>query len=447
MRCVKIILFLVVLSLTNLSFSNAASIVLESTFDNKDEGWGIRGDGTHFTYHASGGNPGGFISAEDQGAGGSWFFVAPDTWAGDWTSYIGGILSFDLKLIFGDTNKYWSTVDVVIETEDIGNYAQWSSGIDPGLGTWTHYEVRISESNFEIVGNKTWNEILSNVTNLLIRGEHIFGLDTEGIDNIRVVDSLGMAEIIGTWDDGIWYWDFVASAWTQMTAAVTTGDIASGDFTGDGKADVASSWENYGLWYQDGATLAWKKVLGSAPDRVAAGDVTGDGHFEIIGTWRRGIRYRNVAASKWTKMTPYATDGDIAAGDFTGDGKADVASSWEDDGLWYQDGATLAWTKIDSLPPFRVTAGDVTGDGRFEIIGTWDNGIWYWDLAASAWTQMTSYATDGDIAAGDFTGDGKADVASIWSDGLWYQDGATLAWKKISDSAPARVTAGDVTGK
>ena len=445
MRCLKIILFLAVLSLTNLSFSNAASIVLESTFDNGDEGWGIRGDGTNFTYHASGGNPGGFISVEDRGLGETWFFLAPDTWAGDWTSYIGGILSFDLKFISGDTDKYFSGFDVILETKDIGNYAEWISGIDPGLGTWAHYEVRISESNFKIVGNKTWKEILSNVTHLLIRGEHSLGPDTEGIDNIRVIDSLGIAEIIGTWDDGIWYWDFVASAWTQMTADVTTGDIAAGDFSGDGKADVASIWSD-GLRYQDGATLAWKKVPGSAPDSLTAGDVTGDGHFEIIGTWPRYIRYRNVATSKWTKMTSYATDGDIAAGDFTGDGKADVASIWSD-GLWYQDGATLAWTKIDSLPPFRVTAGDVTGDGRDEIIGTWDDGIWYWDLAASVWTRMTPYATDGDIAAGDFTGDGKADVASIWSDGLWYQDGATLAWKKVSDYAPDRVTAGDVTGK
>jgi hypothetical protein len=187
MRCFKIILFLVVLSLTNLSFLNADSTILESTFDTGDEGWWIYGDGTNLTYHASGGNPSGFITADDQGSGGSWFFLAPDTWAGDWTSYIGGILSYDLKLISGDTNKYWSTVDVIIETEDIENYAQWSSGIDPQLGIWTHYEVRISESNFEIFGTRTWNEILSNVTNLLIRGEHILGLDTEGIDNIRVV--------------------------------------------------------------------------------------------------------------------------------------------------------------------------------------------------------------------------------------------------------------------
>jgi len=75
------------------------------------------------------------------------------------------------------------------------------------------------------VGNRTWNEILSNVTSLLIRGEHTIGQDTEGIDNIQVVDSLGIDEIISTFDDGIWYWDFVASAWTQMTDFATDGDL------------------------------------------------------------------------------------------------------------------------------------------------------------------------------------------------------------------------------
>jgi hypothetical protein len=69
----------------------------------------------------------------------------------------------------------------------------------------------------------------------------------------------GRVELIGSWANGIWYWDFVASAWTQMTADVTTGDIAAGDFTGDGRADVASSWDD-GLWYQDGDTLAWIKI-------------------------------------------------------------------------------------------------------------------------------------------------------------------------------------------
>ena len=168
---------------------------LVSTFDTGHEGWMISGDGTNFIWHASGGNPGGFISGEDQMLGTNWSVMSPYTWAGDWTSYLGGIISFDLKLISGDTNRYYSSWDVIIGTEDTWRYAKWSSGIDPELGTWTHYEVRISESNFEIVGNRTWNEILSNVTYLLIRGEHIGGPDTEGIDNIRVVDRLGLLSI------------------------------------------------------------------------------------------------------------------------------------------------------------------------------------------------------------------------------------------------------------
>lgn len=83
------------------------------------------------------------------------------------------------------------------------------------------------------------------------------------------------AEIIGTWNSGIWVWNVAASKWTKMTASTPTGEIAAADFTGDGKADVTSCWSN-GLWYQDGATLGWTKVSNTAPTQVTAGDVTGD---------------------------------------------------------------------------------------------------------------------------------------------------------------------------
>ena len=94
-------------------------------------------------------------------------------------------------------------------------------------------------------------------------------------------------EIIGTWinlekNNGIWYRDVAESRWTKMTSSVTDGDIAAGDFTGDGKADVASIWPG-GLWYQDGDTLDWTKIPvdtppdgpGGVPNRLTAGDVTG----------------------------------------------------------------------------------------------------------------------------------------------------------------------------
>ncbi|MFC1611892.1 putative metal-binding motif-containing protein [Myxococcota bacterium] len=61
-----------------------------------------------------------------------------------------------------------------------------------------------------------------------------------------------------------------------MWSSAPTGDIAAEDFTGDGKADVASIWDS-GLWYQDGATLDWFKVTGIAPRTVTAGHVTGRG--------------------------------------------------------------------------------------------------------------------------------------------------------------------------
>jgi hypothetical protein len=253
------------------------------------------------------------------------------------------------------------------------------------------------------------------------------------------------AEIIGTWSNGIWYLDVAESEWTKMVNSTPERDIAAGDFTGDGKVDVASSWTN-GLWYQDGATLAWTKVTGGAPDRLTAGDVTGDGLSEIIGTWSSGIWYWDVAESEWTQMSPSSPAGDIAAGDFTGDGIADVASAWSN-GLWYQDGATLAWTKVPGNAPQNLTAGDMTEDGQSEIIGTWSSGIWYWNVAESEWTLMSVSTPTGDIAAGDFSGNQKADVAAIFSSGLWYQDGETLDWSKVSNTVPARLTAGDITGK
>ncbi|MGV7224090.1 MAG: hypothetical protein ACQ9MH_21520 [Nitrospinales bacterium] len=134
---------------------------------------------------------------------------------------------------------------------------------------------------------------------------------------ISVTPRTGRDEIIGTWDNGIWYWDMTTSIWTQMTSYVTDRAIASGDFTGDGKADVASIWDE-GLYYQDGDTGAWILIDSLPPNNVAACDVTGDGRAGIIGTWSNG--------------------------------------------LWYWDSATSDWTQIDGSPPFSVTCGDVTGD-------------------------------------------------------------------------------------
>ena len=256
-----------------------------------------------------------------------------------------------------------------------------------------------------------------------------------------------IADIVGNWSTGIFYWDPAASKFTQMFNQSPSGDIAAGDFNGDGKADIAACWGSSGLWWQNGATLGWTKVTDYAPYKVTAGDVTGEGHAEIIGNWDTGIFYWNTVTSKWTQLYNGCPTGDIAAGDFNGDGKADVAACWGSYGLYWLNTATSQWTQVTGTAPYHVTAGDVTGEGHAEIIGNWDTGIFYWNTATSKWTQLYNGCPTGDIAAGDFNGDGKADVAACWNSyGLYWLNTATSQWTKITDYAPASLTAGNVTG-
>jgi len=78
---------------------------------------------------------------------------------------------------------------------------------------------------------------------------------------------------------------------------VPSGEIAAGDFTGDGRADVASCWSS-GLYYQNGDTLGWTKVWKTAPYTLTAGDVTYP-VIEIVGSYLQYRTYSDPAKSKY----------------------------------------------------------------------------------------------------------------------------------------------------
>jgi hypothetical protein len=73
-----------------------------STFDADDEGWTIAGDAQAGSiapnFNADGGNPGGFISADDDVAGGVWYFQAPERFGGDASAAYGGTPEFDMLI-------------------------------------------------------------------------------------------------------------------------------------------------------------------------------------------------------------------------------------------------------------------------------------------------------------------------------------------------------------
>jgi hypothetical protein len=250
------------------------------------------------------------------------------------------------------------------------------------------------------------------------------------------------------------HWATNAGGWVETTAWL------SGDFNGDGKTDIAASWNDGGLlstavYLSDGTKFPgwtqWSQRDGGWIDSAkwVAGDFNGDGKDDIAAIWNNGnsntLTVSLSTGSGFTR-THWATNaGGWAettawlAGDFNGDGKDDIAASWNDQGqlstaVYLSDGTKFpGWTQwsqrdggwIDA-PNAKWVAGDFNGDGKDDIAAIWNNGgsntltvsqstgssftRGHWATNAGGWLDTTAWR------AGDFNGDGKTDIAAAWDD-------------------------------
>jgi hypothetical protein len=157
-----------------------------SAFNASAEGW-IAVDPTGVytaSWQSTGGNPGGFLlGSETTALGGTGYFVAPSNWLGNLSAYAGGTLSYDLQVIRG--TSYFSDVDVIISNG--ANSASWTSLINPVGDGWVTFQVQLNQANFT---GGTLASILSNVTEIQIRGEFIDGAEEEGLDNVKLLTSV-----------------------------------------------------------------------------------------------------------------------------------------------------------------------------------------------------------------------------------------------------------------
>lgn len=160
------------------SFAHSSLI---STFNSDDEGWTVTG-ATGPTYMATGGNPGGYIQGVDSSSSSRWSFISPDSWDGDWSSYIGGTLEFDLlKTGATGTSSVWNVI-----IYSWGKYAVWDFSLSPSLNEWNHFSVDLTSSNFDRVSyGATFESIMSDVTAVYILADY-GGDDTGGLDNARI---------------------------------------------------------------------------------------------------------------------------------------------------------------------------------------------------------------------------------------------------------------------
>lgn len=172
-----------------ISFTLIFSQDIVSTFDTDDEGWLVVGDATSAIpgWHAQGGNPGGYISADDTAAGGVWYWEAPSKFRGNQLQSFGKNLKFQLtQNNFSNPFDYY---DVIIE----GNNKTLVIDLSPNpLATWTQYVVKLDNSvawkinTFEgnLATNDDIQEVLSNIVSLKIRGEYESGPDKGQLDNV-----------------------------------------------------------------------------------------------------------------------------------------------------------------------------------------------------------------------------------------------------------------------
>ncbi len=182
----------------------AAGGTVSSTFDTDNEAWYVVGDaeggGGEADYVASGGNPGGHVHADDDAAGGTWYWQAPNKFYGDFSSAYGQTLSYDIRQ--SSTSGQFDWYEIILDgggitiVYDYGTYAE-DHGNHPGT-SWTSYSVTLSESAgwLRHNGNPIADDdtvpasqadiqtVLSDLTQLRIRGEFVVGFDSGDLDNV-----------------------------------------------------------------------------------------------------------------------------------------------------------------------------------------------------------------------------------------------------------------------
>jgi hypothetical protein len=268
-----------------------------------------------------------------------------------------------------------------------------------------------------------------------------------------------------------------------------------GDFDGDGRTDIAMLDQLSGerlaldLLVTDGTSYGARQVWSSGDEvlpisaaRVLSGDFTADGKADIAlqlgvagGGWRVLVFPGGALSTPvpWYQSDVGYAQARLVSGDFDGDGTTDLAElrdeggcrvsvrTYRSTGTAFADGV-LRW---DSGPGAycadRSTpvTGDVDGDGRDDIVALYGTGS---DTSMQVFTSAAGFvpqpwwhrtgefdAAKAVISTGDFDIDGKADLAVVDSDAgrtrLWtlHSTGAifgdrVLGWQEMTGAVPVQ---------
>ena len=222
---------------------------------------------------------------------------------------------------------------------------------------------------------------------------------------------------------------------TGVHWGISTDELASADYDGDLKIDVA-------VWRAGSAGVlyilnSFDNTAGVVPfgqtgdDPSIIGDYDGDGKADPA-VYRPGAAagqqsvfyYRGSLNNPTGNITfiPWGTNGDIAArGDYNGDGRLDPTVFRPANGTWYSLDLTNNSSTATNwgLATDKLVPADYTGDGKTDL-AVFRNGVWYILQSNTGLTQYAAWGLSTDkLVPADYDGDGLADVA-VYRDGIWY---------------------------
>jgi hypothetical protein len=239
-----------------------------------------------------------------------------------------------------------------------------------------------------------------------------------------------------------------AGGWTQESGSPYNtepgaNDVATADFNGDGRQDIAVSAYTTG----NGGIVFLRKADNSGfvqegspmpipnSQAVAVGDLNGDHKPDLVyGSGTSDSVYfalRNAGNTGFDAPVQLPSTGhkvDVVIGDYSGDGKPDIIASNLTSGgdldLWVQNASgPVGFTQPTGAPfptggqPWGLTRGDFNGDGKLDVaaalLGS-DKVAVMLGHGNKTLTKEADYAAgDGPLglASGDFNSDGRPDIA------------------------------------
>ncbi|MFD8608602.1 transglycosylase family protein [Streptomyces sp. NPDC059631] len=251
---------------------------------------------------------------------------------------------------------------------------KWDN-VDAGSGSWNWDRSKVTSGDFNGDGRTDVGVLYNN-------GQQSDGGNRTSLWTFTSAGS-GFGKPVKKWDNvdagsGSWNWD--------------RSKVTAGDFTGDGKADVAVLYDNGEQSDGSNRTTLWTLTS------------TGGGFNAPLRKWDN--TESEVKSWNWDRSK-------LTSGDYTGDGKADI-------GVFYDNGQAADGSNRSAWWTFAST-----GAGFSDPLRKWDSGSDSWSAGSAK------------LTTGDFDGDGRADVAVLYNYGQ-HTDGTnrTGLWK-LSSTGPA----------